>query len=46
MEGRVVLHFDFFNAGGGPEFYFFRFLLEEREGKRGDFVTVGMGSCW
>ena len=29
MEGQVVLHFDFFNAVGGPEFYCFRFLLEE-----------------
>ena len=30
MEGRVVLHFDFFNAVGGLGFYFFRFFLEER----------------
>ena len=46
MEGQVVLHFDFFSAGGGPGFYFFGFLLEERGGKRGDFIFVGMGSCW
>ena len=23
MEGRAVLHFPFFNAVGGPDFYFF-----------------------
>ena len=46
MEGRVVLHFDFFSASSGLGFYFFGFLLEERGGKRGDFVTVKMGSCW
>ena len=40
----MVLYFDFFSAKGGPLFYFFEFLLEEREGKIGDFVTVGMGS--
>ena len=34
MEGRVVLHFDFFSTGGGPRFYFFGFLLEERGGKK------------
>ena len=44
MEGRVVIHFDFFNAGGGRRFFFW-FLLEERGGKRGDFVTIEMGSC-
>ena len=27
-------------------FIFFGFLLEERGGKIGDFVTVGMGSYW
>ena len=45
MEGRVVLHFDFFNVVGGPGFYFLRVLLKERGGKIGDFVTIGMGSC-
>ena len=45
MEGRVALHFDFFNVGGGLGFNFFGFLLEEREGKICDFVTVGMESC-
>ena len=45
MEGRLVLHFPFFNAVGGLGFYFFGFLLEERGGKICDFVTIGMGSC-
>ena len=45
MEGWVVMHFDFFSAGSGLGFDFFGFLLEERGGKRGDFVIVEMGSC-
>ena len=37
MEGRMVLHFDFFNAVGGLRIYFFRFyflfLGERRENR-------------
>ena len=33
-EGRVVLHFDFFSAGGGPIFDFVGCLLKERGRKR------------
>ena len=35
MEGRVVIHFDFFNAGGGRPFFFFffGFCWRREEGK-------------
>ena len=31
-EGRVVLHFDFFNAGDGPRFYFVEGERKEKGG--------------
>ena len=33
MEGRVVLHFDFFKVVGGPGFYFLGFCWRREEGK-------------
>ena len=36
-EGRVVLHFDFFSAGGGPKFDFFE---GERKEKSGGWVSI------
>ena len=37
------MHFEFFYARGGLDLIFFGFLLEERGGKMGDFVFIGMG---
>ena len=41
-EGRVVLHFDFFSAGGGPRFDFIEFLLKNSGRKR----AMGWVSIW
>ena len=36
----MVLHFDFFNAGGGPGFDFVGFLLKRRRRKRAMGFTL------
>ena len=41
-EGRVVLHFEFFSAGGGSGFDCVGFLLKDRGRKR----VVGWVSIW
>ena len=41
-EGRVVFHFDFFNAEGGPRFDFIGVLLKEIGRKK----AVGWVSIW
>ena len=38
MEGRVILHFDFFSAEGGPGF---DFVEGERKEKGGGVHTIG-----
>ena len=40
MEGHVVLHFYFFNAGGGLGYDFVGFLLKERGRKMATGFTL------